>query len=138
LKKNALISLVSFQDDEDMLEVVTPGDFYKKEDLYIVEYDETKISGMEGTRTTLKIGNDNFTLLREGNTHANMNFQNGKECFSIYDTPYGVLQVKIKTKDLLVNVDDQGGEVLVNYNMVVSGNNQPDTKLKVNIRKLPN
>ena len=138
MKKNALISLVSFQDDDDKLEVVTPGDFYKKEDLYIVEYDETKISGMEGTRTTLKIGNDNFTLLREGNTITNMNFQNGKECFSIYDTPYGILQIKIRTKNLLVNVDDQGGEVLVNYNMVVAGTSQPDTKLRVNIKKLPN
>ncbi len=138
MKKNALISLVSFQNDEDKLEVVTPGDFYKKEDLYIVEYDETKISGMEGTKTILKIGNDNFTLLREGNTITNMNFQNGKESISIYDTPYGVLQIKIKTKDLLVNVNDQGGEILVNYNMIVSGTSQTDTKLKVNIKKLPN
>jgi len=138
LKKNALISLMSFQNDDDKLEVVTPGDFYKKEGLYIVEYDETKISGMEGTKTILKIGDDSFTLLREGNTMTNMNFQNGKESISIYDTPYGVLQIKIKTKDLSVNVDDQGGEVLVNYNMVVSGANQTDTKLKVNIKKLPN
>lgn len=138
MKKNALISLTSFQNEEDKLEVITPGDFYKKEDLYIVEYDETKISGMEGTRTTLKIGNDNFTLLREGNTIANMKFQNGKESISIYDTPYGVLHIRIKTKDLSVNINDQGGEVLVNYNMDISGTNQTDTILRVNIKKLPN
>ncbi len=138
MRKNAIISLVSFQNDDDKLEVVTPGDFYKKEDIYIVEYDETKISGMEGTKTTLKISNDTFILLREGNTITNMNFQSGKESISMYDTPYGILQIKIKTKDLKVNVGEQGGEILVNYNMIVAGTSQQDTKLKVNIKKLQN
>ncbi|WP_027623652.1 DUF1934 domain-containing protein [Clostridium lundense] len=138
MKKNALISVSSMQSKQegDTIEVVTPGSFYKKENCYYVVYDETKISGMEGTTTTFKINSkDNkFSLIRVGTTTTKMEFQKSSGDVSLYNTPYGTLELKIDTKDLKINIDDQGGNIFVNYHMSVAGQKPQDTFLKINIK----
>lgn len=136
MKKKAIISVLSKQgnlkDDND-IEVVTPGEFYKKDDCYYAVYNETKISGMEGTTTTMKIYPNTFSLIRMGTTATKMEFKVNSEDTVLYNTPYGILEIKIETKNLKINVDDKGGEVLIDYNMSVSGQAPQHTILKVNI-----
>lgn len=136
MKKKAIISILSkqFAEEEDTIEVVTPGDFYKEDDCYYATYKETEISGMEGTTTTLKIYPEKFSLNRFGTTNANMDFKRNSENITLYNTPYGVLELKIKTKELDVNINDEGGEVFVYYNMSVSGQKPQNTVLKINIK----
>ena len=57
-----------------LVSVVTPGDFYIKNNVYYAVYKETEISGMEGTTTTIKILPSEFFLLRSGTTNAKMHF----------------------------------------------------------------
>ena len=66
--KEALISIKSDQVgvEDGKIEVVTKGKLYKKNDLYYAVYEETEISGMKGTTTTLKIGSDKLSLIRIG------------------------------------------------------------------------
>ncbi|MDC4408335.1 DUF1934 domain-containing protein, partial [Acinetobacter baumannii] len=64
MEKNAVISVKSFTDldKKDIIEVVTPGKFLIDEDGFKAIYEETEISGMDGTTTTLKILGDSFVL----------------------------------------------------------------------------
>jgi uncharacterized beta-barrel protein YwiB (DUF1934 family) len=136
MKKKAIISVLSKQvnpkDDND-IEVVTPGEFYKKDDCYYAVYNETKISGMEGTTTTMKIYPKTFSLIRMGTTTTKMDFKENSENLVLYNTPYGILELKIETKDLKINIDDKGGQVSIDYNMSVSGQPPQHTILKVSI-----
>lgn len=136
MKKKAIISVSSKQteDADDVIEVVTPGNFYKKDNTYYAIYKETKISGMEGTTTTLKINEDKFSLIRSGSTTSKMEFHKGKEDISMYDTPYGTLELKTKTKKLVVNLDDDGGEIFIDYIMSISGHKPQNTLLEINIK----
>lgn len=136
MKKKAIISILSHErlSKDDAIEVVTPGDFYKKEDEYFAVYEETEISGMEGTTTTLKISKEKLSLLREGTTNAEMHFDKNKQCTTLYNTPYGVLEIKIDTDDLNIDVDDKGGEVFIRYNMIIAGQTSQNTELKIKIK----
>ncbi|NMM61567.1 DUF1934 domain-containing protein [Clostridium sp. P21] len=136
MKKKAIISVSSKQteDVDDVIEVVTPGSFYKRDDTYYAIYKETKISGMEGTTTTLKASQDKFSLIRSGSTTSKMEFYKGKENISMYDTPYGTLELKTQTKKLIVNLDDDGGKIFIDYTMSISGNKPQDTLLEINIK----
>lgn len=137
--KKAIISVCSKQseDKDDVIEVVTPGSFYKKDDTYYAIYKETKISGMEGTTTTLKMSENKFSLIRVGSTTSRMEFYKGKENISMYDTPYGTLELKTKTKKLVINLDDEGGKVYIDYDMSISGQNSQSTLLEINIKTQP-
>lgn len=136
MKKKAIITVVSKQaaTDDSAIEVVTPGEYYREEDCYFAVYDESKLSGMEGTKTTLKISPNDFLLTRVGTTNAEMKFRKNSNEISMYDTPYGMLELKLETKDLKVNLDDEGGEVEIKYNLAISGQEPQNTVLKVNIK----
>lgn len=135
MDKKALISITSVQDIEDeAIEVVTPGRFYLEDDKFVVIYKETELSGMDGTTTKIIVHNDKVILNREGSTTANMEFEKTLEHVSMYKTPYGLLDMKIKTNDLNVAVDENGGEVKIKYTITVEGNNPISTNLKIGIK----
>ncbi|WP_055669374.1 DUF1934 domain-containing protein [Desnuesiella massiliensis] len=136
MDKKALISISSAQKEskEDKIEVVTPGKFYKEEDTYYAVYDETEISGMEGTTTTLQIWPNKLSLVRIGTTSAKMEFEKNSPCTTLYNTPYGMLEIKIETNDLKVEVGDGGGEISVNYNMSIAGQKPQNTELQIKIK----
>lgn len=140
MKKKALISVVSEQDGntEESIEVVTPGDFYKKDDSYYAVYKETLITGMQDTTTTLRISPEQFSLTRVGSTATKMNFQSQSQDIVLYNTPYGALELKIHTKALKIDIGDFGGDISVNYDMSIGGQETQNTSLKINIKAQEN
>ncbi len=136
LKRKAIITVTSRQikDDSDIIEVVTPGYFYKKGSVYYAVYKETKISGMEDTTTTLKISGQKLLLIRTGNTTAKMEFSGCKENISMYNTPYGTIELKIDTIKIKTDINENGGDVTIDYNMSLSGQSPQYTKLMINVK----
>lgn len=135
MKRNAVISVRSEQAgiDENPIEVVTPGSFYKEDEKFIAVYEETEISGMEGTVTTFSIEKESFSLIRMGTTTTKMDFAINDKSMTLYNTPYGVLEIEIDTKELKIDVNETGGDIFINYNMSVSGQKPQHTMLKINI-----
>jgi len=136
MDKKAIITVDStvLNEEEDMIGVVTPGDFYKIEDGFKAEYNETEISGMEGTKTTIIIRKNSFDLIREGTTETKMEFENNKRTVSLYKTPYGVLDVKIDTKKLDININEDGGTINATYLLVIGDQTTLKTKLTIDIK----
>ncbi|MCM1990055.1 DUF1934 domain-containing protein [Oceanirhabdus seepicola] len=136
MKKSAVISVVSKQsgNDEEKIEVVTPGVFYEKDGKFYVIYEETEISGMQGTRTTIKVEEDQFTLIRKGTTNTRMLFKEKHNDFIMYQTPHGMLQLSINIKKLSIDVDENGGNIEAVYNMGISGEESIRTELNVKIK----
>lgn len=136
ISKKALISIVSGEKlkKDDLIEVKTPGNYYISDGTYLAKYDETEISGMEGTTTTIEIHPNKLSLIREGTTNAKMEFEKNNKYTTLYNTPYGSLELVISTKELKVDVNDNGGEIRINYDMSVAGQKPQQTELKINIR----
>jgi uncharacterized beta-barrel protein YwiB (DUF1934 family) len=135
MNKRAIISVTSKQmGDSDEIKVVTPGTFYAKDDVFYAEYAETELSGMEGTTTTMKIKPQKFSLIRQGSTNTEMEFDKKEKSVSMYNTPYGTLELKIETKKLDVMVDEEGGDIYIKYMLSIVGQEVLDTTLKINIR----
>lgn len=136
MNKKAIITVDSavLNDEKDMISVVTPGDFYKVEDGFNVEYEETTISGMEGTKTTIRIRNNSFDLIREGTTETKMEFENNKRTVALYKTPYGVMDVKIDTKKLNININEAGGTINTMYILEIGGQPALKTNLTIDIK----
>lgn len=136
MAKKAIISVFSGENENDAqpISVTTPGEFYERNNCYYAIYKETEISGMEGTTTTLKIKPDKFSILRKGTTSTKMEFEKGKKAFSLYNTPYGTLELEINTKDLQIAINDKGGKVCVKYELNISRQAHQLTNLEVEIK----
>lgn len=126
MKKDVMITVDSKQEhpdkDADIMNFVTEGTYYKKENDYYITYDESKLTGMDGTTTTLKIEPDSVTLIRLGNVSSLMVFQKGRKHTSEYNTDYGVIEVGVTARKLSVDMNDLGGQINVEY--VIEVNNQ--------------
>ncbi|EOU1136045.1 DUF1934 domain-containing protein [Clostridium perfringens] len=136
MSKKAIISICSTQDigEKEKIEVVTVGEFSINGDEFIATYDETEISGMEGTKTTLKIKGDKVVLHREGTTSTKMEFQKNNTQVALYNTPYGMLELKTSTKELDLDVDEKGGNISIKYHLIAGGQEPIKTNLDMKIK----
>ena len=134
--KKAIISICSTQDigEKEKIEVVSVGEFSINGDEFIATYDETEISGMEGTKTTLKIKGDKVVLHREGTTSTKMEFQKNNTQVALYNTPYGMLELKTSTKELDLDVDEKGGNISIKYHLIAGGQEPIKTNLDMKIK----
>ena len=136
MSKKAIISICSTQDigEKEKIEVVTVGEFSINGDEFIATYDETEISGMEGTNTTLKIKGDKVVLHREGTTSTKMEFQKDNTQVALYNTPYGMLELKTSTKELDLDVNEKGGNISIKYHLIAGGQEPIKTNLDMKIK----
>lgn len=136
MSKKAIISICSTQDigEKEKIEVVTVGEFSINGDEFIATYDETEISGMEGTKTTLKIKGDKVVLHREGTTSTKMEFQKDNTQVALYNTPYGMLELKTSTKELDLDVNEKGGNISIKYYLIAGGQEPIKTNLDMKIK----
>ena len=119
MEKDVVISIKGMQkyegNDPDTVELVTAGRLMKDKAGYTLSYQESEITGLEGTLTTFQIERDRVTLLRVGEVNSQMVFEEGRRHLSMYDTPYGALSVGINTRKMRAELDARGGSIEIDY-----------------------
>lgn len=135
MDKDAIIRISSIQnnDEDECIEIVSPGSFFKEDDEYVATYEETELSGLGDTLTTFRIGENYFNLIREGDVNTNMEFKNGSSSSILYNTPHGGLSIKIKTNDVNIDINEAGGKVKVDYDVIIAKDQIINTKLVATI-----
>ena len=119
MEKNVIISIKGVQRledaDPDTMELVTEGRLEQDGNSYTLSYQESELTGLEGTLTTFQVEPDCITLLRMGEFNSQMVFQPGRRHFSMYDTPYGALSISVNTRKMRAALDDHGGQIEIDY-----------------------
>lgn len=142
MNKDVIISVKGIQTSPNdpqanKIELITEGKYYKKGKNYYVTYKESKVTGMEGTTTTVKVCDDGLvTLTRFGKVNTQFMFKEGKKFKSYYDTVYGTFIIDISTKTVDINVDDDGGDIRVDYNIEIDDNKTGETDFYMQIREV--
>ncbi|WP_371376496.1 DUF1934 domain-containing protein [Sporomusa aerivorans] len=125
------------QGEENNIKLVTPGRRYTKNGVFYITYQETEISGMDGATTLLKIYKDHVILVRMGAVEQRQEFRTGERSFSSYSTPYGVLDMSVRTTRLEVS-RTQGEEsvtgINIEYELEIDGQWQSANTLKVTVQ----
>lgn len=123
LRKQVMISVRGEQYYEgagpDDTELLTEGILEKTAEGWRLFYEESELTGMQGTTTAFEIGTGEVTLRRSGTVRSEMYFSPGEISTTAYETPYGSLTIEIVTKSLRVEMDEHGGEMDIRYNIAV-------------------
>ena len=98
-------------------------------------YDETELTGLEGTTTTFVIDGGMVTLTRSGELNSQMIFQMGKRHTSLYETPFGELSIDIQTSRLRHNLTEQGGIMDLRYSISVEHAAAGRNAFKIRVRR---
>ena len=105
--------------DPDATELMTDGTLEVTEDGLVLSYEESELTGMEGTTTTFEVNGPRVTLTRSGAVNSQMVFEEGRQHTSLYETPFGELSVDIQTGRLRHNLTERGGIMEIQYSIAV-------------------
>ena len=122
--------------DPEATELISEGVMSIGEDGVItLVYDETELTGLEGTTTTFVIDGDTVTLTRSGALSSQMIFQRSKRHTSLYETPWGTMTVDITTVSLACRMDGHGGILDIRYSIAVDHQVTGENRFKVRVRE---
>ena len=120
MKNNVIISIRGQQafegTDEDAIELVTAGRMIPHgTDGYVLSYEESALTGLEGTRTTLRVQPNKVSMTRTGAVTSNMVFELGQKHTSLYNTPFGSMEIGISAKEIDNGLSENGGHLKIDY-----------------------
>lgn len=105
--------------EPDASELMTQGRLTLREDGFILTYEETALTGMEGTTTRFAQEGEQITLTRTGTVNNHLVFQEGRQHSSLYETPYGSVTVDVHTNYLRSTISEAGGALELSYDVSV-------------------
>lgn len=122
--------------DPNDTELMTEGTMTIADDGVItLSYQETELTGMEGTTTQFVVKGDVVELNRIGSVNSQMIFQLGRQHSSVYNTPWGALQVDINTSELRHRINEHGGVMEIRYSIAVEHQVTGRNQFKIRVRE---
>ena len=121
--------------DPDATELMTEGSMTLTEDGMLLSYEESTLTGMEGTTTTFEVKGPRVTLTRSGAVNSQMVFEEGRQHTSLYETPFGELSVDIQTSELRHNLSERGGLMEIKYSIAVEHTVTGRNCFKIRVRR---
>ena len=138
-ENNVIISIKGTQSyeqqEDDVIELVTEGRLEREDEgHFTLSYQESEVTGLEGTLTTFQIEPERITLMRLGGVNSEMVFELGRRHLSMYDTPYGALAMGVNTRELSAALDERGGRIRIVYDIelghALAGRNTFDIQIR--------
>lgn len=138
MEKPVIISIRGVQSPfpghEDVMELVTQGTLRGTEDEGIaLTYQESELTGLEGTTTTFHILKDRITLLREGTLNSEMIFQEGQRHISLYQTPFGGFSLGVRTHSAKAVMSPAGGDLEIHYALDVENEHVGENSFLIHV-----
>ncbi len=119
MEKEVLISIKGLQRYDgappDLIALVTEGRLTRTGQGYLLSYQESELTGLEGTLTTIQVEGEQVILMRAGQFNSQMIFQEGRRHLSMYNTPYGAMSIGVNTQHLSAQLNDKGGDIQIDY-----------------------
>lgn len=126
MKKDVLIAISSTQRfegcDEEHIDLVTCATLYNRGGKFYVAYEESELTGMEGTHTTVKLDGKSVTLIRTGAYPSHMQFVEEERQVGLYETAAGAMTISIYASRVYNTVGENGGALALDYTIEVDNN----------------
>ena len=119
----------------DRLQTIFSGQMTERGGKYYVVYDENAVTGLEGTKTTIKWDEKRIVIIRYGQLEHRQEFAPGLIDNSLYKTPYMVIPVVARTKSMDVACENGIWKLHVEYSAEIGGDTSNDICLEIAIEE---
>ncbi len=139
MKKDVLISIKGIQTqdgEEDVVELLTTGSFYRRGENYYIAYDESEATGFEGARTTVKLEEQDarVTMKRSGSISSQLIIESGIRHQCNYDTGYGNIIIGVLGDHIRTTLTDEGGKLEFGYSLDVNASLASEHTVAIEVR----
>ena len=139
MEKDVIISIRGTQDysgtDPDTMELVTEGKLAVQDGALCLSYEESELTGMEGTTTVFQVEPEKVTLLRLGSVQSEMVFEEGRRHMSLYSTPYGNMEIGVRARRLNSTLELTGGRLEIDYDIEINHMLAGQSLFRIDVRE---
>ena len=124
-------------DEEQEISLNTEGFMNLDGDRVELVYEESEITGMEGSRTSVVFDKSNsglVSMLRDGSVSTALVFEKGKRHHCVYNTPIMPFEICVRTLRVENNVLDEG-RLKLDYIIEIRGAKAERTKFELEIKE---
>jgi uncharacterized beta-barrel protein YwiB (DUF1934 family) len=118
MKKDVVIyirGLYGYGEEEDVIDFTTDGQYAFDGDTACLTYEESAVTGMEGTRTSVLVTPGRVVVNRDGAVTSSMVFSPGEKNAFLYETPVGAATLHMDTRNVLSRFNEHGGDIEIDY-----------------------
>ena len=119
----------------EVTELATEGLMTIEGEEVTLTYQESEITGMEGTTTRFIVRGDTVVLERTGMIVSRMEFKQGERSSSFYETPWGTMAVDIATTKLAHRLTERGGVMEIAFTIAVNHQVTGENRFKVRVKE---
>lgn len=132
---NAIIKIRTLLPGEtEYIELTSLGTIQRSGRQVIISYQESELTGMDDTLTTITLDQDDLTINRQGDYISTLEFSRNEARKCLYHTPYGTLNVTTVTREYLVKDSTEETELFLKYGLLIEGESQGNTRIEMSIR----
>ncbi|MCR5154403.1 MAG: DUF1934 domain-containing protein [Lachnospiraceae bacterium] len=135
MKRNVIVTVRGKQSDmenAEPIEVISVGKYLEKDGVRYVSYEEVDEDG-NITKNRFKIRYNSMDMIKDGVVKTLMSFEEGKQEFALYETPFGRMEMKIETKELKIYESPQSLSVKLLYGLTVNSTLPIDCELDIEV-----
>ena len=122
--------------DANNVELTTAGELNVLEDSYTLKYEESELTGMQGTTTEITVSKDGIvSLVRSGSVNSNLIFEEGKRHLSYYDTKDGAFSIGVFASYVDTVLEQNYGEISITYAMDVDDKPIGENEIRVRFNR---
>ena len=134
MTKDVLVTVRGLQmtpDGDDTIEVTTTGKYYEKDGKRYLFYDEIGDD-------SIQITEEHVSVSKKGLINAQMNFEKENKLVSVYETPYGQMEMGVYTTGICLDERDDFLELKLEYLLEINNQHVSDSEILLQIRPQTN
>ena len=126
MKRNVVLSILGRQNyvgqEPDTIELLTEGILEQTPAGWLLTYEESSLTGLEGVNTTFLIEGSTVTLTRSGKLNSQMVFREGVPHDSLYQMEFGTFMLTVCATKVAAEITDEGGTIDLVYSIEIEQN----------------
>ena len=133
MKKDVWLTISSQQQfagcDEENIDLQTAATLYERGGKYYIAYEESELTGLEGTKTTVKL---------DGKTVAPIRTEDERHV-GLYQTPVGSeMAIATHTSRVHNTIGEDGGHLIIDYTVEVDNSLMGEHHFEMTVSTKPN
>ncbi len=142
MNKDVLISIKGLHFDagnnSDDIEVIQAGQYYKRNGMHYLVYDEPLEGSDEVSRNTIKFNDSSVSVTKKGPFTATMLFEEASKNLTNYTTPFGSVVVGLDTHNIELSDSDDSLKLKVDYSLDINYEFMADCNISIEARSAEN
>ena len=141
MTKDVLVTVRGLQmtpDGDDTIEVTTTGKYYEKDGKRYLFYDEIGDDTNLIVKNSIQITEEHVSVSKKGLINAQMNFEKENKLVSVYETPYGQMEMGVYMTGFCLEERDDFLELKLEYLLEINNQHVSDSEILLQIRPQQN